>query len=39
MEELDHLDFTEFMEEQELKLTTLESNKELDEDVTPTTGE
>ena len=36
MEELDHLEFLDFMEEQELKSKTIEANNELAEDINPT---
>lgn len=39
MDELDHLEFLDFMEQQELKCKTIEANKELDEDINPTTGD
>lgn len=39
MDELDHLEFLDFMTEQELKAETIEANKELDEDVNPITKE
>ena len=35
MEELDHLEFLDFMEEQELKAKTIEANNELAEDINP----
>ena len=37
MEELDHFEFVDFMEEQELKIDTTEANKELAEEINPTT--
>ena len=39
MNELDHLEFLDFMTEQELKAETIEANKELDEDINPTIGD
>ena len=36
MEELDHLEFLDFMTEQELKAETIEANNELAEDINPT---
>jgi len=35
MEELDHLEFLDFMTEQELKTETIEANNELAEDINP----
>jgi len=37
MEELDHLEFLDFMIEQELKSETIEANNELAEDINPIT--
>ena len=39
MEDIDHIDFLDFMTEQELKSETEEANKELAEDINPTTGD
>jgi|TARA_B110000211_G_C13534156_1_gene316472 hypothetical protein len=39
MEDLEHFEFLEFMQEQELKIKTTEANSELDEEINPTTGE
>jgi|TARA_B100001093_G_scaffold174398_1_gene167229 hypothetical protein len=36
MDELDHLEFLDFMTEQELKAETIEANNELAEDINPT---
>ncbi len=36
MDELDHLEFLDFMNEQELKAETIEANSELAEDINPT---
>ncbi len=36
MEEYEHLDFVDFMTEQELKSETIEANNELAEDINPT---
>ena len=36
MEEYEHLDFVDFMTEQELKAETIEANNELAEDINPT---
>ncbi len=36
MDDLDHLEFLDFMNEQELKSETIEANKELAEDINPT---
>jgi len=36
MEEYEHLDFVDFMIEQELKSETIEANNELAEDINPT---
>tara|TARA_R100001460_G_scaffold48402_1_gene86381 strand:+ start:3250 stop:3363 length:114 start_codon:yes stop_codon:yes gene_type:complete len=36
MEDIDHIDFLDFMNEQELKSETKEANKELAEDINPT---
>jgi len=37
MEEYEHLDFVDFMTEQELKSETIEANKELANDINPIT--
>tara|TARA_B110000285_G_C14697800_1_gene412049 strand:+ start:341 stop:454 length:114 start_codon:yes stop_codon:yes gene_type:complete len=37
MEELDHLEFLDFMNEQELKSETIEANNELANDINPIT--
>ena len=39
MEERDHLEFLDFMTEQELKAATIEANNELAEDINPTVQE
>ena len=39
MEERDHLEFLDFMTEQELKAETIEANNELAEDINPTVQE
>ena len=39
MDELDHLEFLDFMTEQELKAETIEANNELAEDINPTVQE
>ena len=39
MEEYEHLDFVDFMIEQELKSETIEANNELAEDINPTVQE
>tara|TARA_R100000734_G_C3245492_1_gene48748 strand:- start:488 stop:601 length:114 start_codon:yes stop_codon:yes gene_type:complete len=36
MEDIDHIDFLDFMNEEELKSETQEANKELAEDINPT---
>ena len=37
MDELDHLEFLDFMNEQELKSETIEADKEIEEDINPIT--
>jgi len=37
MEERDHLEFLDFMNEQELKAETIEANNELADDINPIT--
>jgi|TARA_Y100000385_G_C12977605_1_gene586904 hypothetical protein len=37
MEEYEHLDFVDFMTEQELKSETIEANNELADDINPIT--
>jgi hypothetical protein len=36
MDDIDHLEFLDFMTEQELKAETIEANNELAEDINPT---
>jgi len=37
MDDVEHFEFIDFMEEQELKINTTEANKELAEEINPTT--
>ena len=39
MDDIEHFEFIDFMEEQELKINTTEANKELAEEINPTTQE
>lgn len=39
MDNEEHFEFLNFMEQQELKFETIDANKELDEDINPTTGD
>jgi len=39
MEDNEHFEFVEFMQEQELIIETTEANRQLDEEINPTTGE
>ena len=39
MEDNEHFEFVEFMQEQELKIETTEANRQLDEEINPTIGD
>jgi len=39
MDDNEHFEFVDFMQEQELIIETTEANRQLDEEINPTTGD